>query len=83
MSINQNHEEDIYQEKGYKSRKDYLQSLSGEYGISLETIYSLASLLGKDEDFDRLISALEDAEEMNEIEEDPINYGDIDDWELN
>ena len=56
--------ENIYQENGYANRKEYLESLAEEYGVSLETVFSLASLLGRNEDFDGLISVLEEAECM-------------------
>ena len=56
--------ENIYQENGYANRKEYLESLVEEYGVSLETVFSLASLLGRNEDFDGLISVLEEAECM-------------------
>ena len=42
----------IYQENGYTSRKDYLQSLAEEYGVDYQTVAYLASLLGSSEDFD-------------------------------
>ena len=54
--------ENIYQENGYADRDDYLTCLSEDYGISIEDVYSLAEMLGEDEDFDGLVSALEDAE---------------------
>jgi hypothetical protein len=57
----------IYQENGYENRKDYLECLSEDYGVPLDIVYSLADLLGKNEDFDGLISALEDAETMSNI----------------
>ena len=50
----------IYQENGYTSRKDYLQSLAEEYGVDYQTVACLASLLGSSEDFDALVSAVED-----------------------
>lgn len=50
----------IYQENGYKNRKDYLKSVADEYGIDLGIVYSLASVLGPNEDFDGLISEVED-----------------------
>lgn len=56
--------ENIYQENGYANRREYLESLAEEFGVSLETVFSLASLLGRNEDFDGLISALEEAECM-------------------
>lgn len=54
----------IYQENGYENRKDYLECLSEDYGVPLDIICSLAGLLGKNEDFDGLISVLEDVENM-------------------
>ena len=57
----------IYQENGYESRKDYLNSLADEYGVCVDTVYALASVLGPSEDFDGLCSAVEDAAEMEDI----------------
>ena len=54
--------ENIYQENGYADRDDYLNCLSEDYGVSIESVYSLAEMLGENEDFDGLVSALEDAE---------------------
>ena len=56
-------EDDAYIQNGYKSRDDYLQCMSDEYGVPLEVVYSLADML-EGEEFDGLISALEDAERM-------------------
>jgi hypothetical protein len=56
--------ENIYQERGYANRREYLESLADEYDVPVETVFALASMLGKSEDFDGLISALEDAAEM-------------------
>jgi len=50
----------IYKEYGYESRKDYLKSLSDEYGIDFATVNYLADVLGETEDFDGLITTLED-----------------------
>lgn len=55
--------ENIYKENGYANRKEYLDELAEEYGVDNETVYTLASTLGKNEDFDGLISALEDIED--------------------
>lgn len=49
-----------YKENGYESRRDYLDSLAEDFGIDKQTVYSLASLLGSNEDFDGLVTALED-----------------------
>ena len=56
----------VYTENGYENRKDYLKCLSEDYGVPLDVIYSLASMLGSNEDFDGLVNALEDAEGMFE-----------------
>lgn len=52
----------IYQQNGYKDRDDYLTCLAEDYGVPIEDVYSLADMLGENEDFDGLVSALEDAE---------------------
>lgn len=51
---------DKYQRLGYEDRRDYLNSLSDEYGVSDVVVYSLAEMLGENEDFDGLIVALQD-----------------------
>lgn len=53
----------IYVRKGYKNRKDYLKCLALDYGVDYMTVCSLASMLGESEDFDGLISALDDISE--------------------
>ena len=52
----------VYTENGYKDRRDYLENLEQEFDCPLETVLTLASILGKSEDFDGLICALEDYE---------------------
>lgn len=56
--------ENIYQERGFKNRKEYLESLADEYGVSFETVWMVATLYGEGEDFDGLLSSLKDAEAM-------------------
>ena len=56
--------ENIYQENGYADRDDYLNCLSEDYGVSIESVFSLTEMLGENEDFDGLVSALEDIESM-------------------
>ena len=51
----------IYTENGYKNRKDYLESLCEEYDS--DKVYLLAGLLGPSEDWDGLVTALEDDSE--------------------
>ena len=55
-------DKNIYQENGYTDRDDCLTCLSEDYGISIEDVYSLAEMLGENEDFDGLVCALEDVE---------------------
>lgn len=51
----------IYTENGYKNRRDYLDQLADEMEADRATVYMLADLLGSDEDFDGLVTMLEDA----------------------
>ena len=51
-----------YEEHGYKDRNDYLCSLAEDYGVDAESVFALADALGDDEDFDMLVSMLEDME---------------------
>lgn len=50
-----------YTENGFVSRRAYLENLAEEYGIDRTTVFAMAQLLGPSEDFDGLVSALEDA----------------------
>ena len=50
----------IYQQMGYESRKHYLISLAEDYGIDVQTVFVLASMLGESEDFDGLVTQLDD-----------------------
>jgi len=55
---------DIYRRHGFKNQKDYLQYLSAEYNIPIETVYCVAGTLGNGEDFDGLVTALKDIQTM-------------------
>ena len=55
---------DIYKQKGYEDRYEYLDSLAVEYGVSKVIVYALADMLGESEDFDGLVSMVEDAAYM-------------------
>lgn len=50
----------IYEKNGYYSRKDYLISLAEEFDMDIENVFIVANLLGPSEDFDGLITAIED-----------------------
>lgn len=61
--MTEKNEKNEYQEAGFKNRSEYLQSLSDEYGVSIQTVSAAADLLGPNEDFDGLANALEDLED--------------------
>lgn len=51
----------VYREKGYNDREDYLSYIAEDYGLDLEQVVRpIADLLGPTEDFDGLIDMLED-----------------------
>ena len=53
-------EENVYTRNGYLNRKDYLNELAEDYGH--EKVYALADILGPNEDFDGLVTSLQDSE---------------------
>ena len=55
--------ESIYQQNGFKDRYEYLMHLSDMYGIPYDTIRIAADMLGPSEDFDGLITMIEEWEE--------------------
>lgn len=50
----------IYEEAGFKDRKDYLTDLADQFGVDEYVVFSLADMMGESEDFDGLVSELED-----------------------
>jgi hypothetical protein len=52
------HSMSIYKENGFENRRAYLESLCEEY--PRDAVYALAGVLGSNEDFDGLITTLED-----------------------
>jgi hypothetical protein len=52
----------VYKENGYENRKEYLCSLSEEYGVDKSSVFTLAAILGESEDFDGLITSIQDLE---------------------
>ena len=55
----------IYEQHGYESREDYLISLADDHGVEVELVYELAGVLGSDEDFDGLVTEIEDSKLFN------------------
>jgi hypothetical protein len=49
-----------YTEQGYKNRRDYLENLADDMGLDFIEVFSLAYILGPSEDFDGLVTMLED-----------------------
>lgn len=50
----------VYQEHGYESREHCLECLAEDTGIPLHHVCYFADLLGSTEDFDGLVTTLED-----------------------
>jgi hypothetical protein len=61
-----------YEKNGWDDRNDYLRGQAENYGIDFATVQFLADTLGESEDFDGLISSLEDIEFENDFKESPI-----------
>jgi hypothetical protein len=57
--------ENVYVRKGYSSRNDYLLSLAHNFGVSIDTVACMATVLGPSEDFDALVTELEDFVELD------------------
>ena len=51
---------DIYTENGYTDRAEYLDILAEEHGMDIDAVLNLAELLGPNEDFDGLVTTLQD-----------------------
>ena len=52
--------ENIYEQNGYDTRAEYLKYLAADHGIDLNIVLNLAELLGPNEDFDGLVTTLQD-----------------------
>lgn len=50
----------VYQKLGFRNREQYLKTLSEDFEIPEEIVFELASVLGENEDFDGLVTTLED-----------------------
>lgn len=57
----------IYTEKGFRDRNEYLRELALTYGIPVRFVLTLADLLGPNEDFDGLVTGLEDYSDMYSV----------------
>ena len=50
----------IYQENGFENRREYLLDLADSMGVDQSIVFALADMLGSSEDFDGLVTSLED-----------------------
>ena len=50
----------VYQENGYLNRNQYLEGLAEDYGLPVRKVKKLANMLGPEEDFDMLVSMVEE-----------------------
>jgi len=51
---------DRYQEDGAIDRFGYLESLAADHGVEFDVVLTLVDVLGPEEDFDGLVTSLED-----------------------
>jgi hypothetical protein len=66
---NEENDKARYTSNGYKDREDYLNTLADNYGVDSMFINELAGMLGPSEDFDGLISDLDDFQYMGLLDE--------------
>lgn len=50
----------IYEENGYKNRGEYISCIAEDYGIDVKIVKNIAGSLDPSEDFDYLVTLLED-----------------------
>jgi len=55
----------IYEDEGYEDREDYLRQLADENEVDYDTVLALAEMLGETEDFDGLVTSIQDAGMMS------------------
>jgi hypothetical protein len=65
----QNDDDKRYRTNGYKDRNDYLDTLADDYGVDSFVVHELAGMLGPSEDFDGLVSELEDLDSEGMLED--------------
>jgi hypothetical protein len=69
-----------YTANGYKDRDDYLTSLADDLGMDIMAVHMIADMLGPSEDFDGLVSELEDFESLGLFE--GLESGEADDGDI-
>lgn len=58
----------VYTENGFIDRQDYLNALADDYGLPFYEVFALASVLGENEDFDGLVTSLQDYADFIEFD---------------
>ena len=56
-----------YRQYDCDTRDEYLRMVAEEYNVPISTVYALADMLGPNEDFDGLITELEDFNGEDEL----------------
>ena len=52
--------DNVYEMNGFADRQDYLDDLADNMGLDRSIVSALADMLGENEDFDGLVTSLED-----------------------
>lgn len=60
--------ENVYKQNGYADRDEYLHSLAEDFDVPFVTVKYLADMLGPNEDFDGLVTELEDYADQMDFE---------------
>ena len=71
--LNESFARNIYREKGYKNRAEYLSSLAKEYGVDISVVATAATALGPEEDFDALPIEIEEYVDKHGSNDDVID----------
>jgi hypothetical protein len=52
--------DNVYEMNGYTDRQEYLDDLADNMGLDRSIVSALADMLGENEDFDGLVTSLQD-----------------------
>jgi hypothetical protein len=52
--------DNVYEMNGFADRQDYLDDLADNMGLDRSIVSALADMLGENEDFDGLVTSLQD-----------------------
>ena len=57
----------VYEDHGYEDREHYLESVAEDHGVSLDAVWALANLLGPGEDFDGMVTLVQDLADQEDF----------------